>query len=388
MIRGGFLFSLLRRPPRASCVWADPAAMRERYDVAVAGGGVRALAIARACAVEGAKVALFASREIAAAADERAWPVVRSAHGDAARTATDADAPERLRRLARLSGPVSIETAGCLSLATSPDEVERLGRAAARLKTQGVEGWMVPAREVAALSPPLAADQGAADLGAALYDPGALTVDPDALALALAEQAASAGADLFAGTATAAIERDGGRAVGLSFDGGRVAAHDVVLAEDAAAIRLIREGKGRLSLIRDERQILVTAAGAPAIGPALAIGDVRISRDHAGALTASGPIGDDALARRIVALAPALAGLAVMADERVTVWTGVDGLPQVGPADIPGLWLALGFGREALSLAIPAADHLASLMAGRRGNRAFEPFAPTRRPNPAAEKSR
>jgi glycine/D-amino acid oxidase-like deaminating enzyme len=371
LISRDLLSGVLRRR-RPHDIWSAPETAPESCDVAVVGGGVRALGVARACAEAGAKVALFASGEIAAAGDERAWPVVRAAHADKLRSATDAEAPQLLRRLARRLGRISTDMSGALTLA---EDVEALGRAAARIKADGAGAWMVPEREVAALSPPLAGFSHPA-----LYEQAAITVDADALALALAGAAVAAGARLFAGLGATALERDGPAATGLMLGERAVRAGAIVLADDFAAIRLIREGKGRLSLTREERVTLVTSGGAPAIGPALAVDDLRISRDHAGALSISGPLGADALARRLVGLAPALAGLTVTVTEPVTVWTGVDGLPQVGAAGIDGVWLALGYGREALSLALPAAEHLAAAMAGGRGSRAFEPFAPTRGP--------
>lgn len=344
----------------------------------VVGGGVRGLAIARACAADGASVALLAAGEIAAAADERAWPVVRSAHVDRLRAGSDGAAAARLRRTARnLGGGVAIDRSGCLTLADGFGAVERLGEAAARLTSDGVEAWMVPAREVAALSPPLS---GRSNLGAALYEPGAATVDADALALALAGDAAARGAHLVPHAPVAAIERLGAAAAGVETLGRSVRAGAIVLAGDLSAIRLVREGRGRLSLTRDERLILVTSAGAPDIGPALAIDDLLVSRDRAGALTLSGPANAGAIARRLTALAPALGGLAVAAEEPVTIWTGVDGLPQVGAAEIERLWLALGYGRNGLSLGLAAAEHLAARIAGRRGEATLDPFAPTRRP--------
>lgn len=370
--------SVLGRPGRPDRTFAPRGDIAARYDLVVAGGGVRALSIALACADQGARVALFAPGEIAAAADERAWPAVRAAHRDRLRIAAEAKAVQRLAKLARkLPSAAGGEATGCLTIADSFDEVDRLSSLLPAMKASGVEAWMVPAREVAALSPPIA---DTADLMAALYEPSAVTVDADALAMALAEAAAAAGASLFAMEPVETIERDATRATGLRLRDRTVEADAIVLADDFAAIRLIREGKGRLSLTREERVTLVTAANAPAIGPALSSGALRISRDREGAITLSGPLGADALARRALELAPKLAGLAVAAEEPVTVWTGVDGLPQVGPAEIEGVWLALGYGRGALSLAIPAADHLGALIAGRRGDPTLEPFAPTRRP--------
>lgn len=369
------LSSLLGHTRRPERVFGAPADIRGPYDVAIVGGGVRALALARACAAEKSRVALFAPAEISAAPDERAWPVLRAAHADARRAAADSGADRLARKLSK--GEAAIDRAGCLTVVASPQELELLAGAAAELKDV-VECWMVPSREVSALSPPLA---GARDVAPALYEPGASAIDADALALALAEAAASAGAELYAFAPAAALERDAdGAATGIRLETGVVEATAIVLADDVSAIRLVREGKGRLSLVREERIMLVTAAGGPSIGPALAIGGLRITRDRAGAVTVYGPVGADALAREMTALAPALSGMQVVAEEPVTAWRGVDGLAQVGPAEIEGLWLALGFGLDALSLALPAAEALAAQLSGRRARKAFDPLAPTRKP--------
>lgn len=355
-----------------------PGDARDAYDVVIVGGGVCALAVARATAAAGAATALLAPDEIAASADERAWPVLRFARADRLRSASDAEAGRILRRLARdFSAPAAAERAGALTIAGSRDELERLSDAAGWLKAEGAQAWMVPGREVAALSPPLG---GAGEPPAALYEPGALTVDADALAMGLAEAAAAQGAELFAAAPVTALARDGAGTSGVMVGERLIRAPAIVLADDLAAIRLIREGNGRLSLTRSERMTLVTAAGAPATGPALAAGDLLVSRDRTGALVVYGPRGADDLARRVLDIAPALAGLEVVAHALVTAWAGVDGLPQVGAAGTPAIWLALGFGLDALSLALPAAECLAAQIAGRPGPRAFEPFAPTRRP--------
>jgi len=365
----------MRRPVDRA---AQRSPLRDAYDVVVVGGGVRALAIARLCAANHATVALFAPGEIAAAADERAWPVVRSAHRDRLRLAVEARAPKRvLRAISRLPLSVPRQVTGCLTLCASGDSVEALTAVAAQAKAARIDAWMVPAREVAALSPPLAGGRG---LAPALHEQRAVTVDVDALALALGAAAVDAGVGLFPFAPVTALEREGGAVRGVNL-GDRVArASAVVLADDFAAIRLVREGKGRLSLKREERLFLTTEAGAPYIGPAIVADDVTLSRDPAGVITASGPAADDALAERLVALAPSLSATAVASEQPVTVWTGIDGRAQVGAADIPGLWLALGFGRDPLSGAGPAARQIAGLLFDRPVDPAFEPFAPTRRP--------
>lgn len=356
-------------------MWAGPGSIEAAYDVAVVGGGVRALAVADACAAAGAKVALFAPGEISAAPDERAWPVLRSGKAEAHRAETDREAVALARRVARRSsGGATIDRVGCLTVAASSREVEALGTRAAELKAEDVAAWMVPTREIDALSPPLAGGS----FPAALFEQDAVVADADALALALAESAAAAGARLFPATPVDTLERGAGDTA-LKIGERIVAAGAIVLADDLAAIRLVREGRGRLSLVRDERTLLTTAPGAPSIGPAIEIGDLRLSRDRTGAVAASGPRGADAVALELTRLAPSFGSVAVAAEEPMIAWRGVDGLAQVGPAEISGLWLALGFGRDALALALPAAEHLAALIVGRSGSRAFEPFAPTRR---------
>ncbi|WP_160147301.1 NAD(P)/FAD-dependent oxidoreductase [Methylopila sp. Yamaguchi] len=366
------------RPPPPSLALEPAPALADGYDVVVIGGGALALAVARACARQGAGVALLAPGEIAASAAERAFPLVRGVHHDRARAEIQADAPAQFAKLARRLSPSPWpEVVGCLTLAPDGLTLEALRRASAAAKPLGARSWMVPAQEAQALSPVL--HDNAAP---ALFEPAAAILWPDVLAVALARDARSAGATLRANAPAMALARDGAAAVGVEIDGRFIRAGAVVLADDASAIRLVREGRGRLSLTRDERMTLVTQPGAAAIGAALVADDLAITRDLTGAITLSGPLGAETLAEQAMRLAPALGGLEIASVEPVTVWRGVDGRAQVGPAEIDGLWLALGFGRDALSPALAVADHLAGELAGRTRDAAFDAFAPTRRASP------
>lgn len=378
MLRRALSSVLARTPSRAP---SQPILLGQTpeaaYDIVIVGGGVRALAIAEGCVRRGASTALFAEGEIAAAADERAWPVVRSAHRDVTRLMIERRAAKRLRRLvSTLDSPVARDQTGALTVASTVDDVDALGRVATSAKESGVTAWMVPQLEVAALSAPLAAGRA---LGAALYEPGATTVDADALAFALADSAAQAGASLFAGAPVDRLERDEIGVSGVTVAGRFVGARAVVLADDFAAIRLVRENRGRLSLKREERQIVVAEAGGPSLGPALVLDDITLARDIDGAITLSGPLGADRLAQRTVAAAPSLARVVVVSEEPVTVWAGIDGRAQIGAAEIPGLWLSLGFGRDALSGAVSTGRELVKLLFDKPVDSTLGPFAPTRR---------
>jgi glycine/D-amino acid oxidase-like deaminating enzyme len=372
------LFGQFRPEPQP---WSRPpsgAPFRDSYDVIVVGGGVRACAIARACAVDGASVALLAPDEISGAAAERAFPVVRAVHADPLRTAIQADAVKLLARQgARLDPAPNPDPTGLVTVAAFEDDVAGLAAIAEDAKAEGAAAWMIPAREVAALSVALA---GGGGLAPALFEPGAVTLDADILAFGLANAAATARAELCHAVPVLALRRDAGAVVGVEIAGRSLLAGAVVLADDQSAIRLVREGKGRLSLRREERMIMQSETRAPSVGPAIEIDDLTISRDQTGAVTLSGPFGSDQLAARMVALAPALAALRITAEEPVTLWTGVDGRAQIGAADIAGLWLSLGFGRDALSLALAAGQNIADQIGDRRADPAFAPFAPTRRP--------
>lgn len=363
------------RPPRPSLSPERPPALADGYDVIVIGGGVLGLAAARACARQGAGVALLAPGSIAASAAERAFPLVRGVHHDRARAEIQADAPSRLARLARrLSPSPRPDAIGCLTLAPDGATLEALRRASAAAKPFGARSWMVPAQEASALAPALG-DNAAP----ALFEPSAAILWPDALAVALAQDARAAGAALHANTPAASLAREGDAAVGVEIGGRFVRAGAIVLADDASAIRLVREGRGRLSLMRDERLTIVTQPGAADAGAALIVDDLSIARDRTGAVTLSGPLGAEALAERATRLAPSFGALEIARVEPVTVWRGVDGRAQVGPAEIDGLWLALGFGRDALSPALAVADHIAGALAGRAHDEVFDAFAPTRR---------
>ncbi|GLK81427.1 NAD(P)/FAD-dependent oxidoreductase [Methylopila turkensis] len=375
----GSLFPARAFPPSAFAA-RDRPRPANGYDVIVIGGGALASALARACAGNGAAVAMLAPDAIEPTPAERAWPVVRAAHPDAGRIAIQADAPQRLAKLARWLTPSPMaERTGCLTLGLDEDRVRTLGVESGHAKAHGVEAWMVPAREVAALAPPLGRGRGFAP---AQHEAGAMVVEADCLTLGLARAAEEAGAAIFPGARVDALARDGQAVIGVELGGRFVRAGAVALADDASAIRLVREGRGRLSLRREERTALTTGAGAPELGAAVIAGDLTLARGATGAATLSGPHGADALAARAIALAPELAALEVASEQPVTLWTGVDGHAQIGPADIDGLWLALGFGRDALSPVFAAAEHLAAALGGGRDDPAFAPFAPTRRAAP------
>lgn len=350
----------------------------DAYDAIVIGGGALAAAIARAAALDGRSVALLAPADIGATSPERAWPVIGTCAPDLNRSALQADAPARAAKLARaLSPSPGLERAGCLTLAGRERDLDALTREAADAQALGLDVWLDAPQAAAALSPALA---GVAP-PPALNDPAAVTVHADALALGLAIAAEAAGAAVFARTPVEALARDDATVTGVTLDGRAIRAGAVVLADDPSAIRLVREGRGRLSLTREERSAL-TLDFDQSFGPALVQDDLLAAQDGGGAVTLSAADAPERVALRAEALMPRLRAARIRAIETVTTWTGVDGRPQIGAAEHPGLWLALGFGRDALSPALAVAEHLASALAGEPLHPTLAPFAPTRRAAP------
>ncbi|GLK75981.1 hypothetical protein GCM10008171_12350 [Methylopila jiangsuensis] len=334
-----------------------------------------AAAIARAAALDGRSVALLAPAGICATSPERVWPVIRTSAPDPNRSALQADAPARAAKLARTL-PLSpgLDRVGSLTLAGRERDLDALTREAADAQTLGLDVWLDAPQAAAALSPALAG----VTPPPALNDPAAVTVYADALALGLAIAAEAAGAAVFAHTPVEALARDDAAVTGVALQGRAIRAGAVVLADDHSAIRLVREGRGRLSLTREERSAL-TLDSDTAFGPALVQDDLLAAQDGGGAVLLSAADAPERVALRAEALLPRLRAARIRAIENVTSWTGVDGRPQIGAAELPGLWLALGFGRDALSPALAVADHLAAALAGDALSPALAPFAPTRR---------
>lgn len=215
--------------------------------------------------------------------------------------------------------------------------------------------------------------------------------------------ARASGALVQLGTAVLAIERVGGRVVGIRTDRGRIATETVVLATGPFAAELAGEPLP-ISPLRRHRVIVAPTAGIPQEAPLVIDADTGAHwrPHHGGALLAWGrpeasspavfPVpldpgfpdlvlrhadGVGRLAPFWRTLAPALpAGAIDLAAGQYTMTP--DHKPLIGPAaETAGLWLHTGYSGHGIMGSPSGARLLADLVVGRAGT-ADNPFDPGR----------
>jgi D-hydroxyproline dehydrogenase subunit beta len=306
----------------------------------------------------------------------------------------------------RLGAEAQIRRKGALIVhpdaTTWTDERDRIER----LRASGVAGVLLSADEVREREPLLTGDLHGASFFAA-----DLQCAPRAIALALAREAAAAGAEVRTGCAVAAIAVDGARRVrGVRLaGGGRVDAGAVVLAAGAWS-RALADTAG-LALPVEPRWgqlvLLAAPAGEPRLvrhkvvdgsylrsvvsaSPGLEVttvvettwdGDVLVgsSRARRGFDTAADDAVSDAMLARAAALMPRLREL-----QRAAAWSGLrpwlpDHLPAIGPsALVPGLWVATGHEGAGVALGPVTGRVLAQAWCGEAPDVSLRAFHPDR----------
>jgi glycine/D-amino acid oxidase-like deaminating enzyme len=279
---------------------------------------------------------------------------------------------------------------------------------AQRLRAAGVAAELVDADDVRTLEP-----QVTGALHGALHVPGDLQCDPQAIARALAADAAARGATVrtHAPVQRVLVEPDGDRrATGVELtDGERISAGVVVLAagpwtgqlaESAGVPLPLEPRKGQLLRLRlpepDERwlrhkivdgsyllSVTSAAAGRQVSTVIETTWDghlvVGSTRERCGFDPTVDAALEAAVRERAVRLVPAVADL--MRDD---AWVGFrpwlpDHLPAIGPsARVPGLWLATGHEGAGVALGPITGRVIAGAIAGEPPPMDLSPFAPDR----------
>jgi len=354
------------------------------YDAVFVGGGVIGLACAWRAAQRGARVAVLERAEPPAGATNVAAgmlaPVGELSFGEPELLElTLASArlyPDFVAELEAASGAdVGHLRRGALHVALDRDEAAQLRRVHDLQLELGLEAeWLAP-RRCRALEPGLTPSFNGGVLAA-----GEASVDPRALARALAAALAEAGGELRTGCEVVAGVFDGERLAGVRTAAGEeVRADAVVLSAGAwsgaaawlpeAARPPVRPVRGEVLELRgrdgeapcerivcSERVYLVPRADGR-----LVIGATQEERGFDTAVTAGGVY---ELLREAYRLLPEVAEM-----ELVGAVAGLrpgtpDNLPRVGPGEIDGLLLATGHFRNGILLAPLAAETLAAHLAG------------------------
>jgi glycine oxidase len=367
-----------------------------RTDVAVIGAGVQGCAVALRLAQAGRRVLVL----------ERAVPGAEASSAAAGILSPGVEAEEpgpfyelcgaslsRYRAFAEelelLSGQwVGFRGGGTLQVAFDDPGARVLAGRAEKLARHGVPVEVLDGDGVRGLEPAL--PPGARG---GLWFREEASVDPRLLARALYVAAQRAGAEFLTGQVLR-IVHEGGRAVGVDHDRGRIEAGAVVLAAGSwsplvegcglprGAVRPVR---GQIALL-DTRPPLLSRVIFSEKGYVVPRADGRVlcgsTMEEVGyerGVTAGGLAGVLALA---IEIAPALAGAALLETWSNFRPASPDGWPVLGAAAAEGLFYATGHTRNGILLCPITADAVAAAILGRPPPVDLSPFSVSRLAGP------
>jgi glycine oxidase len=359
------------------------------HDVVVIGAGVQGCAVALRLAQAGKDVLLL----------ERSIPGAEasSAAGGILSPGVEAVEPSPFYDLCRaslalypalvreLEGATEIalgfRTGGTLEVALDDDHAQLLAARAERLARHGLPAEVLDDAETRRLEPNLSPETRGA-----LFFPEEASIDPRPLARALYLAARAAGARFQTGQVLR-ILHEGGRAVGVDHDAGRIEAGAVVLAAGAWSALVpgsalprgaVRPVRGQIAVL-DARERLLGRVVFSDKGYVVPRADGRLlcgsTMEEVGfekAVTAGGLHGVLGMA---IEIAPALAAAPL-----VDTWSNFrpaspDGWPVLGSSPVPGLFYATGHTRNGILLTPITADAVAAAVLGRPPPVDLSPFS-------------
>lgn len=361
-------------------------------DVAVVGAGIQGSSVALRLAQAGRKVVVLEraipGAEASSAAGGILSPGVEAVEPGpfhALCSASLARYPSFAKEIEALSGmSVGFRALGTLEIALDETHAKVLAARAEKMLHHHLPVEVLDDAAVLRLEPAISPETRGA-----LFFPGEASLDPRLLARAVYVAAARAGATFLTGQVKR-IVTDGGRAVGVDHDGGRIEAEQVVLA--AGSWSLLVEGNGLPAsavrpvrgqvVILDTRPPLLSRAIFSSHGYVVPRADGRVfcgsTMEEVGfekAVTAGGlrTVLDIA-----VGIAPALERAPV-----VETWSNFrpaspDGEPILGAGTVPGLFYATGHTRNGILLAPITADAISAAVLGRPPPVDLTPFSPSR----------
>jgi len=363
-----------------------------RCDVVVVGAGVQGCAVALRLALAGKKVCVL-ERSIPGAEASSAAGGILSPGVEATElgpfyhlcAASLARYPAFAEEVSRISGIwIDFRMAGTLEVALDDDIAELLAGRAAKLEAMGLPVEVLDDRQVQAIEPGISKQ-----VRGALLFPQEGSVEPPLLARALYVAAARSGAEFVTGQVRG-IALEGGRAVGVDHEAGRIEAEAVVLAAGSWSLLVenhglpagaVRPVRGQMAVL-DTRPPLLSHVIFSDKGYVVPRADGRIlcgsTMEEVGfekAVTAKG-------LQHVLALACEIAPDLERAPF-VGSWSNFrpaspDGHPILGAGTVPGLLYATGHTRNGILLAPITADAICAAVLGRPPPVDLEPFSPAR----------
>jgi glycine oxidase len=293
--------------------------------------------------------------------------------------------PALAEELLALTGiHVGFRGGGTLEVALDDDHARLLAARAAKIGAAGLPVTVIDEVQARRLEPGLSPETRGA-----LWFEDEASLDPRLLGRALAIAAQRAGARFLTGQVRRVIHQ-GGRAVGVEHESGRIDAGATVLAAGAWSLlvegnglppRAVRPVRGQMAVV-DTRPPLLSRVVFSGHGYAVPRADGRIligsTMEEVGfekQVTAGG-------LRHVLevgmGIAPAIERAPV-----VETWANFrpaspDGEPILGPAAVPGLFYATGHTRNGILLAAISADAVAACVLGRPPPVDLAPFSAAR----------
>jgi glycine/D-amino acid oxidase-like deaminating enzyme len=371
-------------------------------DVIVVGGGVTGTSIAWRLAESGKRVLLLERRGICSGASGRNGGMTgagSSLHASSrAGRAVYALTTANLKLIKTLSDELDrdfeLRLSGTMDVITTSEQMTHLQHAVAAEREAGIDVELLDAEAARAIMPALSPDI----LGIAYTrDRGHLW--PFALVTAMADAAASEGAEIRTGTTVERLAWLGDRVTGVVADGETILAEDVVLATNAWTPQLL-PGMPEGAIVPARGQILVTQPLPPILACPFGTNfDKEYGRQTPGGQILCGGFRrldvNEGLGTYREEVTPAvLAGIAgclttlfpaLREKARVVrAWAGImgftaDGLPLIGHYDpAPGLTVAAGFNGGGFSWGAIVGQVIARLLSGLESGFDLEPFRPSR----------
>jgi glycine oxidase len=363
-----------------------------RCDVAIIGAGIQGSSVALRLAQAGLRAVVLEravpGAEASSAAGGILSPGVEAAEPGpfyALCRASLARYPGLVREVEALSGmSVSYRTLGTLEVALDDDHAKILAARAEKILSAGLPVEVLDEAGVHRLEPGISPE-----VRGALFFPDEATLDPRALARAVYVAAARAGATFVTGQVKR-IAIEGGAAVGVEHDRGRIDAGAVVLAAGSWSLLVeghglppgsVRPVRGQIAVL-DTRPPLLSRATFSGHGYVVPRPDGRIlvgsTMEEVGFEKAVTAEGLHHVLEVAMGIAPALAKAPV-----VETWSNFrpaspDGEPILGPATVRGLHYATGHTRNGILLAPITADAIAAAVLGRPSPVDLAPFSPAR----------